>query len=334
MRAVKQKMRAMRGGPLMRQRGVALITVLLVFALVAVIATELLHRNQLSLRRVANQVDTRQAYYYALAGEAYARQLLARDVISGKGNVDTLLEPWAQTAEQQPFEIEGAELRVEISDLQGRFNLNSVTDDAGVVSPDRAAQLAQLLSALQLNPNYAGEWVDWIDRDQQPSPNGAEDGDYADYLTAGRPEADVSALRSLRSMQPADYAKLAPHVVALPLGTTSMNVPINVNTADAAVLRSLSPTISDSQAAQLIAQQKSSGFRDTDAFMKVIGSTQTISAPIAVNSDYFEVLVTVKYGNHWQRLRTQLRREKGVNGKVVSFAVISRVRSPLIDDIE
>ena len=68
--------------------------------------------------------------------------------------------------------------------------------------------------------------------------------------------------------------------------------------------------------------------------MKVIGSTQTISAPIAVNSDYFEVLVTVKYGNHWQRLRTQLRREKGVNGKVVSFAVISRVRSPLIDDIE
>lgn len=309
------------------QRGVALITVLLVFALVAVIATELLHRSQLNLRSVANLVDSRQAYYYALAGEAYARLLLAHDVIDGKGQIDTLTEPWAKAKDQPPFDIEGGEIRVEISDLQGRFNLNNVVGDNGQTTGFE--QFKNLLTGLQLNINYANEWLDWIDRDQQRTATGAEDADYPDYLTAGAPESDISALRLLRSMQPQDYAKLAPHVTTLPASTA-----INVNTADAAVMRSLSPIISDARAVELVARQRTSGFRSTDEFQQAAGLSQPPTATIAVRSSYFEVLVTVKYANHWQRVRTILRRDIGTQAGPVSFAVLSRVRSPLIDDLE
>lgn len=312
------------------QRGVALITVLLVFALVAVIATELLHRSQLNLRSVANLVDGRQAYYYALAGEAYARQLLAQDVIDGKGRIDTLVEPWAKAKDQPPFDIEGGEIHVEINDLQGRFNLNSVIGDNGTVNPSMFEQFQNLLTGLQLNINYANEWLDWIDRDQQRTNTGAEDADYPDYRTAGSPEADVSALRLLRSMQPQDYAKLAPHVATLPLGSTV----INVNTADAAVLRSLSPIISDARATELVARQRTSGFRSVEEFQQAAGLSQLPAVQLAISSSYFEVLVTVKYANHWQRVRTVLRRDTGTQAGPVSFVVLSRVRSPLIDDLE
>lgn len=303
-----------------RQRGVALITVLLVFALVAVIAAEMLRRNQLALSSVANLVDTRQAYYYALAGEAYARQVLAQQVLADRQQ-DRLTDTWAKTKDQPPFTIDHGQLKVEIHDLQGRFNLNNVRAASG----EGLAQFQRLLGALGLNSRYAAEWRDWVDQDQQRSANGAEDADYSGYLTAGAMEADVSALRLLRSMQPGDYAKLAPHVAALP----SDAIKVNVNTADAIVLRSLSPIISGSIAAQILARQQSTGYDNESAFQQATG---TQLDDIAVASSYFEVVVTVSYDEHWQRLRTVLYRNN--NGGKVTFTVISRERSPLIDDIQ
>lgn len=308
------------------QRGVALITVMLVFVIVAVIATQMLRRSQLNVRSVGNLIETRQAYYYALGGEAYARQLLAKDAT---GKVDTLDEAWAQAKEQQPFEIEDGSMKIEINDLQGRFNLNSVVADAQGVQINGLAldQFKLLLAALQLNPNYAYLWLDWIDRDANRSVNGAEDADYGNYRTAARPEADISALRLLNSMQPQDYAKLAPHVTALPFdaATNTTATTINVNTADEIVLRSISSTLSAAQAAQIIARQKTGGYRDIAEVPGVNGA-----AAAGVNSNYFEVIVTVNYANRWQRIRTVLQRTQNP----LAITVLSRVRSPLIDDLE
>jgi len=318
--------RALNGGPA-RQRGVALITVMLVFALVAVIATEMLRRSQLNLRSVGNLIETRQAYYFALAGEEYARQVLAKQV-QGNYQADRLTDAWAQTGLLAPFTIENGKMKVEIHDLQGRFNLNNVVNEAGQVVPDGVAQFQRLLGVLQLNPRYATEWQDWVDRDQQRSANGAEDVDYPNYRTAGRPETDVSALRLLRSMTPEDYAKLAPHVATLPASGT----PINVNTADAVVLRALSPIINDAKANQLVTRQQSEGFPDVPTFQAAAGLGGNQQLPsMAVNSSFFEVIVTVTYDNRWQRLRTVLRRDN--KSGQATFTVVSRQNSPLIDDV-
>lgn len=303
------------------QRGVALITVMLVFVLVAIIATQMLRRSQLNLRSVGNLIETRQAYYYALGGEAYARQLLAQDVIKGPNEVDTLMEDWAQAKDQQAFEIDNGSMKIEINDLQGRFNLNGVTGSEGL------GQFKKLLTVLGLNPIYANEWKDWIDSDQaKEGGNGAEDADYEGYLTPTRPEADISALRLLHSMQPQDYAKLAPHVAVLPSsaeGAENVTPKININTADVEVLQII--TSSPTLAGQMIAKQKAGGYRSVEE----VGLDTNVAT---VNSSYFEIVVTVNYADRWQRVRSVVQRVN-TSGQV-KMVVLSRVRSPLIDDLE
>lgn len=312
-----------------RQRGVALITVLLVFALATVIATEMLRRSQLGVRSFGNLLTTRQAYYYALGGETFARQLLTKDVLEGVPGVDNLQESWARTREQPAFEIEHGSMTVAIKDLQGRFDLNSVIDDSGLRDEDGFTRLQRLLTALQLNPNYASEWLDWIDRDQQPSPNGAEDAEYQKVRTADRAESDISALRQLRSMSPDDYTKLARHVALLPKlvpsaqgQPTRVDAPLNVNTADAATLRAI---LGEPLAAQVLVRQKSGGYKNIAELPLNGGSGQA-----DVKSSFFEILVTVNYDERWQSLRTMVWRDSqtGVT------TVLSRARSPLAADDE
>ena len=309
-----------------RQRGVALITVLLVFALATVIATEMLRRSQLGVRSVANLLATRQAYYYALGGESFARQLLAKDVQDGLGGVDHLQEPWARTGEQAAFEIEHGSLAVKITDLQGRFNLNGVINGAGAVDQQGFGQFQKLLTALRMNANYASEWLDWVDAGQQPSPNGAEDADYPKAKTADRPERDISALRQLRSMQPDDYTRLAPHVTVLPKQMLSaqgqpvpVEAPLNVNTADAVTLRAI---LGDAVAAQVLVRQKNGGYKNAADL------PQGAAGQLDLKSSFFEILVTVNYDNRWQRVRTMVWRDSQTG----ATTVLSRARSPLSDD--
>lgn len=304
-----------------QQRGVALITVLLVFAVVAVIAAEMLRRSQLNVRSVANLMDTRQAYYYTLGGEALARQLLALDVRDGHGNKDALNEAWAQTAEQAPFVIDKGAIKVEIHDLQGRFNLNSLVDANGLPMEVALGRFRQLLAGLGLNIHYADEWRDWVDRDQAAQSNGAEDAAYPHYKTAGGPEADISALRLLKDMQPDDYDKLAPHVTVLPADAL-----ININTADSAVLRAYSP-IMGTQIDRIKARQQQGGYADVAELQQAVGSGLDDVAGLAVNSSYYEVITTVKYLDRLQRLRSVLKR----NPTSGAITVLSRSRTPFVE---
>ncbi len=295
--------------------GVALITVLLVMALVAVIAAEMLRRGNYLRSSFAGQLMTRQAYYYALGGESFARQLLALDLKQDDDELDTLDEAWALTEDAAPFEFDEGALTIEISDLQGRFNLNNVVDERGQARAEGIAQWRNLLQAQGLDMRYADEWLDWVDADQQRSAGGAEDGDYASYRTAGGFEADSSALRLLRSMRAEDFAKLEPVVATLP-----ENTPLNVNTASAEALRALSPALSAARAGQVVARQESGGFKTIEQFRQVAGISAELVPDdvLSLRSDYFEVRVVVKLGGRWQQLRTVLHRDSAGAIEVVS----------------
>ncbi len=194
-----------------QQRGVALITVLLVVALVTVVCAALLLRQQLAIRSTGNQLLVRQAQYYAEGGELVAKALLRRDL--SEGQVDHLAEAWANPRLRFPLD-EGGELRLRIEDLSGRFNLNSlsVNGEAGELA---LLRLRRLLQGLQLSPAYADRLRDWLDLDQDPSGMaGAEDDQYLllkpAYRTGPGVIADVSELRLLLGMSEVDYRRLAP----------------------------------------------------------------------------------------------------------------------------
>src|SRR5690606_39757620 len=72
--------------------------------------------------------------------------------------------------------------------------------------------------------------ADWIDSDDQRAPLGAEDRSYAaradGYRTGATLLAEPSELRAIRGYDAVAYARLRPHVCALPVGGPS---PVNVN---------------------------------------------------------------------------------------------------------
>ncbi|MDM8350135.1 type II secretion system minor pseudopilin GspK [Pseudomonas sp. sp1636] len=300
------------------QRGVALITVMLVVAVVTVVCAGIIARQQLSIRSSANQLHVRQAWHYALGGETLAKALLRRDLEQGnpRAPVDHLGEPWARPL--APFALdEGGELRVRITDPSGRFNLNSLVRQS---APDDAAvaQFRRLLLGLQIDAAYAERLLDWLDADQEPSGGlGAEDNQYLlaapPYRAANRALVDVSELRLLLGMSEAEYQRLLPFVSALPADAT-----LNVNTANARVLASLADGLSLSTAQGLVAARASQGYADVASFLARLPGLQVRNQALAVGSQYFQVISEVSVGDRRQVLRSSLQRAS--DGKLYVLA--------------
>ncbi|RYJ63064.1 type II secretion system minor pseudopilin GspK [Pseudomonas songnenensis] len=310
-----------------RQRGVALITVLLVVAIVTVVSAAMVARQQLSIRASSNQLQARQAWHYALGGEALAQAILARDLRAGATGepgasgeaaaVDHLLEPWAQPL--PAFEIDQGEILVRIEDLAGRFNLNDLLRDQ---QPNTAAveQFRRLLLRLQISAPYAERLLDWLDPDQQASGElGAEDNAYLaldpPYRNAGRRLHDLSELRLLLDMREEDFQRLAPHVAALP-----PNVPLNVNTASAMVLSSLSDNLSLAAAESLVELRRVAPFRNSAAFLAqpAMAGTTLQGTALAVGSQFFQATSEVRLGDRRLALVSLLQREQDGSVRVLA----------------
>jgi len=293
-----------------RQQGMALITVLLVVVVVTVVSAGIIARQQLSIRSVGNQLHVRQALHYAQGGEILAKVILQRDLRAGNplAPVDHAGEVWATPL--APFSLdEGGELRVQISDLNGRFNLNRLVRQG---QPDEVAlaQFRRLLLILQIEAPYAERLLDWLDADQQPAGGyGAEDSQYLllqpAYRAGNRLLNDVSELRLLLDMREADYLRLQPYVSALPSATV-----LNVNTASAPVLASLVEGLSLGRAQGLVAARAGKPYETLQDFLSQLGGGSVQSQGLAVGSEYFEVVSEVSVGDRRQLLRSTLQRAR------------------------
>lgn len=319
-----------------RQRGVALITVLLVVAIVTVVSAAMVARQQLSIRATSNQLQARQAWHYALGGEALAQTILARDLKGGEPGaaaIDHLLEPWAQPL--PAFEIDQGEILVRIEDLAGRFNLNDLLRDQQP-NPAAVEQFRRLLLRLQISAPYAERLLDWIDPDQQPSGElGAEDNVYlgldTPYRSAGRRLHDLSELRLLLDMREEDFQRLAPYVVALP-----PNVPLNVNTASAMVLSSLSDNVSLGAAESLVELRRAVPFRNSAAFLAqpALAGTTLQGTALAVGSQFFQATSEVRLGDRRLALVSLLQREQDGSVRVLARNLGQPARQTLPSDGE
>lgn len=292
-----------------KQTGVALISVLLVFAIVVVIASEVVSRHYRDIRRTANIIHSRQAYYYALAGEQLARQILYRDFIDGlPEKTDKLTDSWV--GDLQWFEIDNGHMSVEIVDLQSRFNLNNVRNSATA-----AFEFRQLLNVLNIDTDYTAVLQDWLDDNTAVLALGAEDEVYGarrtPYATANRAMSDRSELRLLSEMSAEHYGALKNYVTALPVGTK-----YNLNTLDAKLVKALSNTITDIDVQRIAQQQQRGGYPSVAQWLaNEAGTLSTLGNVLAVHSEYFEVIVKVSYDERRAVLRTQLFRDNK-NGQI------------------
>lgn len=106
------------------EKGVALIVVMLVVALIAVLAVEMSARLQLNVARTINIKANNQAYWYALGAEQFAQSSLATLKTLSADNIN-LSQAWAKPFE---FPVEGGVIKAELIDMQACFNLNSIAD--------------------------------------------------------------------------------------------------------------------------------------------------------------------------------------------------------------
>lgn len=224
-----------------KQRGVALITAVLIVALATILAVNVGFNGFMDQRRSATRYALDQGFQVAVGAEAWAADTLRRDgAQGGQRRQDHLAEEWATPI--PPIPVEGGEVSGYIEDMQGRFNLNSLVVRQGdQLQPDPLAvrRLERLLEILELETKWAGVIADWIDTDGEAGfPDGAEDAVYTSqtpaYRTAEMPITRTSELLALSEFGIERYRTLEPYVTALPIGT-----PINLCTAPPQVLDAL-----------------------------------------------------------------------------------------------
>lgn len=305
------------------RRGVALVSVLLIVALVSALAWRMITHHELTVAHTKQVLHGGQARHYALGGEEYARQLLHADWEDEETRAaDTLLEEWAAPAGEgagetgfdprRPREVRlGDEtVTVAVEDLGGRFNLNAV---AGPDSAENVLRLRRLLESLGLEPTIADGWLDWVDEDAELHEFGAEDGEYLlrerPHRAANRPAADASEMLATAGLERTAWLVLEPHVTALPRGVLG----VNVNTAGAAVLAAAAPNVVPAEMDALVESERE--YASVETFTAEFPAFGASVGALAVSSEFFEVHVRAEVNGMVSHLVSTIHRDPA-SGKV------------------
>ncbi|NVZ85999.1 general secretion pathway protein GspK [Pseudomonas yamanorum] len=182
------------------QRGVALISVLLVMSLALLLVSGLLRSQRLLLQSSGQQMHQVSLRQLGVAGETRALMQLTQAVQSRPKTVD-LTQEWAHG-----LVLEDGDVQVTIEDLSGRLNLNALLAP-GKVDAVALERWQRLLGVLGL-------------QDLPLPPVGAV--------------RELSQLRLLPGVDQRTLDQLEPWVAFLPAQAT-----LNINTAPALVLRTL-----------------------------------------------------------------------------------------------
>ncbi|MHC9511569.1 type II secretion system minor pseudopilin GspK [Kangiella sp. M94] len=201
-----------------RQQGIALITVLVIFTVLSIMAIHILSNQNMNNRRTANIINSSKAYQYMYGAEEFAKSLLQQYFEESKQERVHRNQPWAQSAMMFPIEQNMGQLQGSIRDMHSCFNVNSIimepVAEAGAPNEEesgrgdgggglqvvgesgngRADEVlpGQRLFAKLIEPLLEGNEVaplalataarDWIDDDMEPSGiDGAEDYTYTGY---------------------------------------------------------------------------------------------------------------------------------------------------------
>lgn len=280
---------------MLRQRGVALIMVLLAMALVVLMAGGMMHKQGMRIFKTQHYLSQQQGQSVALGAEVFAGQILKTDYEDDKENSDMSDHPeeaWAKYSAILPLDNNGV-AEVQIDDLGGRINLNDLFDQQGQVHQLTRDRIERLLRVLGIIDVSVDALIDWMDSNEQTvSAYGAEDGQYLvqdpSYRAANQPFSSVTELRLISGMTEEAYTLLRPHLTVLPV----QGLGINVNMASAEVIRSLHDEITQQQAEALIEKRKDvEGWNTVGDFLEENGIPADVKPPgLTVRSYFFEVV--------------------------------------------
>ena len=306
-------MAACRNATRRQQQGLALITAVLVVAIVATVATTLALGEQVWFRQAQNMTGRAQAESLRRGALNYAAILLARD----DAKIDHLGELWAKPL--PPLPVEDGMLAFSVEDAQARFNLNNLVRSGKHSLPDIAVFQRLLASPqLKLDPGLSevlsAALLDWLDSNTTVDrPGGAEDIEYLSlpqpYRSGNQLLTSVDELRLVKGFTAEVVEQLRPYVTALPTAPTT----INVNTAPAEVLAALftnppAPAVLQS----LLDSRVSKPFTELKQFTDKLPAGTTCPANLCdIKTGHFLVTIDIRYGRLQRRTEGLIERASG-----------------------
>lgn len=287
-----------------RQRGVAVITALLLTALAITVVASLFWQQQVQVRSMENQRLRLQTQWAMRGMVDFARFWLRQDnpmltALDGvwatpieEARLDDYVDREKVDTEKFDATVSGRAL-----DAQARFNITNLVAATGGINPKQVLAYQRLLSNMKLDSGLAQATADAVLR-AKPKPRTGSSG--SDGKTPAVPVASggssepvaftqVEDLLSVPGYTPQMIEQLRDVVIILPEITG-----VNVNTASAEVLAAVT-MMSLSEASALTLSNPRKKFVDLTNFKNNIDSKQVIEdVELDVKSRYFLTVIRVR----------------------------------------
>ena len=279
-------------GPVLAQRGAALLLAMIIVALVATATAGMVWQQTRALSVEAAERARAQSAWVLSGALDWARLILREDQRGNRQRnapYDSLDEPWAQplaearlssflAADKDNNADGGPEAFISgsIEDAQSRYNLRGLTDKEGKVVPTQLATLQRLCAA-------AGAPTDTAERIAQVLSE-AHQG-LGDASIGGAP-IRPTRLSDLgwQGIDSATLERLEPYVDLLPVPTT-----VNLNTASRDVIAAVIDGIGGGGAQRLVQARQRKPFQRLEDVAPLVAPIALDAAQVGVGSSHFRV---------------------------------------------
>jgi len=298
------------------ERGMALLLVLAITALLAALLSELSFSTLVDLRLAETYRDTTRSYYIAKGGIQVGQMILADD----DNAYDGYDELWARGISNYPVGDNGW-VTIEVTPLDGRINLNDLVSSSGnidAVVKDRCLRLFDILEITQPH-SHVDALIDWLDPDDDPQPAGAEAGYYAlqdpaTYCKNG-PMDTLEELQLIAGFTAEEIKKLRPHV------SLYGDNKIHLNSASAEVLYALAEEMTMDTAEAIVQQRKDRPLESVEE-LKELSNWETfywaINGYVQVKANYYRIDTRASVNDGERRARATVEKD---NNRIVYFEI-------------
>ena len=279
------------------QRGVALLTILLLVVSITVVAGAMLASQKIAIRRSGLLFDQNQLLQDINAGQQLAVTLIRAD--AKLNNTDSAQDIWAQPI--PPYTLGGHSIGIELRDEGSRFNINNLYH-SGAVDNAALAVFQRLLTQLNLEPEIAIAVLDYQDADSEVYQDGGDENVvYAQQSNRGADQKlynqallSIDQLAEVKGVNTQVLATLRPYITAVPY-----YLPININTASPVLLASLVEGASSQQMQSIVELRAKQAFGSIDDVwqLPILSSVKeeqrkALTPLLAVDSQAFMALIT------------------------------------------
>ncbi|MCE9660299.1 MAG: type II secretion system minor pseudopilin GspK [Burkholderiales bacterium] len=317
-----------------KQRGAALLTAMIIVALVATLASTMVWQQWRAIQVEAAERARTQSAWVLSGALDWARLILREDAKTG--GTDHLGEPWAvplAEARLSTFlaadkdnteDAPDAFLSGSITDAQGRYNLTNVVSN-GKVDPIELASLQRLCETVGLSVDVAARISAGLrDASPPPPPDPSASGASAPAAAAeSRPANPPLMPRSAGQLtwlgiEAGAVQTLAPYVVILPERTF-----VNVNTAPREVLVAAIDGLDLATAERIVQSRQRVPIKSRADLQAVAPSLPAASLDrIAMGSNFFEVRGRLRLGDVVLEQRSLVQR-RGIDVVVLQRERVS-----------